>query len=148
MTVIYTFPTESYEPEELPESDLDDIEILGPLDELEKDVSATASFQVVVNGEKLTNIAACITMTRMQDITGGLPSDSTWQFTALPSVPPKYHARWGCTSSTFEVTQGNSQAFSVPFTPTTAGQYRFTFSVEADELADTVETFIDVTVAP
>lgn len=144
--LVYTFPTDSYNPEDLPEADLDEIEILGPPPDLAKNSASEASFKVAVNGPQLTNLTARITLTRMQHITGGSPSAAPWSLTTLPSSAPKIEAQWGCVNPAYTVTSATAPTFTAPFVPDTAGNYRFTFSVDADELAEVVETYLDVTV--
>ena len=82
----------------------------------------------------------------MQNITGGSPSSNPWSLTTYPSSAPKIEAEWECVDDTFQVTSANEPTFTVPFMPATAGNFRFTFSVDADELVETVETYLDVTV--
>lgn len=144
--LIYTFPTESYNPEDLPATDLDDIEILGPPVNLQQNNPSSASFKVAVKGPQLTNLSARITLTRMQDITGGSPSANPWSLTTIPTAAPKVEAQWNCVDSTYAVTSATAPTFTAPFTPSQPGDFRFTFSVDADELAETVETYLDVTV--
>jgi hypothetical protein len=145
--LIYTFPTESYNPEDLPAADLDDIEILGPPANLQKSTTqqTSASFKVAVKSPQLTNLSARITLTRKQDITGGLPSANPWSLTTIPTASPKVEAHWSCTNA-YTVTSANAPTFSAPFMPNEPGNFRFTFAVDADELAETVETYLDVTV--
>ena len=148
MVLIYTFPTESYHPEDLPDPILDDIEIQGPPLQMQKDRLEDAKLKVVVNGPQLTNLRARITLTRLQSIDNAQPPSSDWSVTTLPTGTPKFEAQWECVDPSHTVDPQHQPTFVAPFLPSTAGTFRFTYWVDADELATPVETYLDVTVTP
>ena len=148
--VIYTIPSSSYQPGSTPAPTLDEVEILGPPPTLSQGGSSadkTAKFKLNVNGSTLHNVVTKITLTRMQDINNSTasPANGVWGYAGFPSAAPVTEATWTMSgSATLNV--GDKPVFSIGFNPTSTGQYRFTYRVEATELAVPVETYQDIVV--
>jgi hypothetical protein len=143
MVVIYTIPSSSYNPGMEPEPTLDEVEILGPLPSIKKNTTATAKLKLNVNGSTLNNVVARITMTRNQSINNGTqavsPATWSWSYSGLPTAPPVVEASWEIANGGV-LHVGDKPVFAVDFNPAAIGDYAFTYTIEADELAEAVET--------
>jgi hypothetical protein len=142
MTLLYAFPSSIYD-EPPSDCDLDEVNVLAPLPgtTLTINTATTAKFRLKVNSESLTCVTVRLTMTRYQVLSGTnpvAPTGSAWGYVGLLG-----EASW----TTLSLAHGTVTEFEVAYTPTLAGDFTYSFSVEAEELRVPACTQVDVVVA-
>lgn len=153
--VVYIVPGTKYVDQPLAGTPLDEIEIDGPPPQpLQQNSQSSAEFTLHVKAKALTKVQASITFTRYQSFPGGLAANvgpaagvgTYWTFNLTPAGAA-YEAHWVMQPNAPALAVGNSQTFAVNFnTGPTAGTYRLTYRIQAQEL-NSVETTFDMVVA-
>ena len=141
MAVIHlTFPSSSYNILPAPPYSLDQIELEVPYPPPAAPAQSTVKISVKANSGPMQNAVIFIGLTRLQNVNGveTPPGSPQWLGTFL--VP--WEHKWSAPPGT-SIPPGQTRVFGINFQTPAPGLYRFTFRVQASNIAVPIETTYD-----
>ncbi|MGQ0553816.1 MAG: hypothetical protein ACT4PU_11430 [Planctomycetota bacterium] len=140
-----TFPSSSYNILPAPPYSLDQIELEVPYPPPQAPAQSTVRIKVKANSaQNMQQVVVTIGLTRAQVITNveTPPGPPQWAVTA----PVAWERKWSAVPGSGGIPNGQERTFGVVFTTQHPGLYRFTFRVQAGNLAGAFETTYDYVV--